>query len=300
MSLDLYNLSDNSDKVQIFYSSGVWVKPRGISMVYIVAIGAGAGGGGGLTKAAGVAGAGGSGGGSGAITRSLIPAILVPDNLYINVGIGGTGGGPSVAGGSGGTTTVDVVPNGDLSTFLVLANGGSGGPAGVTSGVAPAAAVGGVAAAAATNPFIIISVFGIIGGTGLNSNGGSTGNGSSPLYAAGGLPITCGAGGGGIAAANAGSTGGATGGVSTFFAPTVGGSGNRDGENGSFSISPFYSQGGAGGGGSGNVSTNSGNGTRGGNGNIGSGGGGGGTGTSPGVAGNGGNGGNGLVVIVCY
>ena len=45
MSLDLNNLADNSGKVQIFTTSGMWHKPRGISMVYIHIVGGGRGGG---------------------------------------------------------------------------------------------------------------------------------------------------------------------------------------------------------------------------------------------------------------
>ena len=60
-----YNLPDNSYRTQIFYQSGFWTKPSGISMVYITLISAGGGGGGGQTSASGAAGTGGGGGASG-------------------------------------------------------------------------------------------------------------------------------------------------------------------------------------------------------------------------------------------
>ena len=51
--MDLYNLPDKSQKVQIFTTSGMWHKPRGISMVYIHIVGGGGGGNGGGTGALG-------------------------------------------------------------------------------------------------------------------------------------------------------------------------------------------------------------------------------------------------------
>jgi hypothetical protein len=52
-----------------------WVKPAGVSWVYIFAIGAGSGGG----YRIGSGTAAGAGGGSGAVSRLLIPATLIPD-----------------------------------------------------------------------------------------------------------------------------------------------------------------------------------------------------------------------------
>src|SRR5574343_336906 len=67
----------------------VWSKPRGVQMVMILAVGAGGGGGNGFSAAAGSARGGGGGGGSGAISRVIIPAILLPDVLYVSPGVGG-------------------------------------------------------------------------------------------------------------------------------------------------------------------------------------------------------------------
>lgn len=63
-----------------------WVKPRGVSMVRMLLIGAGAGGRIGETTA------GGAGGGSGAVTQWIGPAIFIPDILRISIGAGGGSG----------------------------------------------------------------------------------------------------------------------------------------------------------------------------------------------------------------
>ena len=41
MSLDLYHLSNKNEYSQIFRQSGTWVKPRGVTMIYFLVIGAG-------------------------------------------------------------------------------------------------------------------------------------------------------------------------------------------------------------------------------------------------------------------
>ena len=68
--------------VQFIYNSCNWQKPRGITMVHIIAIGAGGGGGGGHTAATGSAKSGGGGGASGAVSRLYIPANLCPENCF--------------------------------------------------------------------------------------------------------------------------------------------------------------------------------------------------------------------------
>ena len=104
--MDYYHLADNQYKDWVYTgpigtstSSSIffWVKPRGITMVHITAIGAGGGGGTGNSSVS-TAASGGSGGGSGAVTRLTIPAIFLTDSLEITVAGGGTGG----TGGSGG------------------------------------------------------------------------------------------------------------------------------------------------------------------------------------------------------
>jgi len=62
-----------------------WVKPRGTKMVFIFAVG-----GGGAGAFSGVS-AGALGGGTGAQTTVLIPAMMIPDILYVWTGRGGLG-----------------------------------------------------------------------------------------------------------------------------------------------------------------------------------------------------------------
>ena len=84
--MDLYNLPDKSQKVQIFTTSGMWHKPRGISMVYIHIVGGGGGGNGGGTGALGTVRAGGGGGAGGNTSKLCLPAVLISDSLVIEIG----------------------------------------------------------------------------------------------------------------------------------------------------------------------------------------------------------------------
>ena len=77
MSIDLFDITDNSYKTQVFYQSGTWVKPRGITMVSFFVVGAGGGGGRGANLATNLGNYGGGGGGGGAVSRLLIPAIFL-------------------------------------------------------------------------------------------------------------------------------------------------------------------------------------------------------------------------------
>ena len=120
----VYNLANIDYKTNVFYSSGSWTIPQGVSMVSILAVGAGGGGGGGVTNTSANARSGGGGGGSGAMTRIVIPAICITDTLVINIGTGGAGGASNGGtGGNGGLTYVDMQGpnNGVLQTFLLVA-----------------------------------------------------------------------------------------------------------------------------------------------------------------------------------
>jgi len=77
-----------------------WLKPPGISFVHIITIGPGAGGSGAYPYAAGTAARGGSGGGGGAMNSVFLPSYLVPDIVYVNIGLGGQGGGSSTVTGT--------------------------------------------------------------------------------------------------------------------------------------------------------------------------------------------------------
>jgi len=142
--IDYYNLADNQYHNQVYtgpigtnasLSTFYWVKPRGITMVHITAIGAGGGGASG-NQSTGTAASGGSGGGSGAITRLTIPAILLSESLKVTVGAGGTGGTGGSGGANGASTYVDIA-RGDttvIQTRVVFAAAGSGGNVGLAGG----------------------------------------------------------------------------------------------------------------------------------------------------------------------
>src|SRR6266550_1648778 len=76
-----------------------WNKPRGASMCYMICIGGGGGGGASTSTTSSGAGGGGSSAGQSTI---LIPAILIPDQLFIQIGAGGAGGASSSASGGAG------------------------------------------------------------------------------------------------------------------------------------------------------------------------------------------------------
>jgi hypothetical protein len=287
--LDLYNFSQRNN-FQIFYSSDIWTKPRGVSNILITAIGGGGGGGGGFSAISGGAKSGGGGGGSAGISRLHLPAILVPDLLSITIGQGGSGGTATIAGSNGGQTRVDVTDSTNASqTYFLLANGGGGGGAGNTSARGTAGAAGTTSTSAAalfSNLGHTTFVAGMIGATGglpsLNSNGLSITIGILPA-----VTLTGGAGGGGRSG-----NGGAITGVGQL--PTIAGgtTTSPNGSGGFYRIKGFYSLGGGGG-----VGRDALPGGNGGVGGPGSGGGGGGAGTT---GGSGGNGGNGLVIITCW
>jgi hypothetical protein len=86
--MDLFDIANTDNRTQFFYTSGVWRKPPGVCMVFIVCIGAGGGGGGGFTRTSGQNGAGGGGGASGTFYNVLLPANSVPDELFNNPPLG--------------------------------------------------------------------------------------------------------------------------------------------------------------------------------------------------------------------
>ena len=284
MSLDLYNIADNSQRTQVFYNSGYYNIPKNATNVMIVAIGAGGGGGNGFSNTAGTARGGGGGGGAGSITRVILPISIITEQLFITVGTGGA------ANTAGTTTSVDCARGTNtLMTRLLIANGGSGGANGTNI------AAGGGGAGGATSSFTTfnLSHYGNYSSSGSQAggNGGSQNGGAGVTISYGvsaGFPTTSGAGGGGIGTANTPFAGGDITGIG--FVPTNPGATTvtLTGNTGIFSLTPFRSVGGSGGASSATVGGN------GGNGNIGSGGGGGGAGVTGGT---GGRGGDGLVII---
>jgi hypothetical protein len=291
----VYDLADTRYKTEVFYETGTWIKPQGITMISITAIGAGGGGGGGETAAVTVARFGGGGGGSGAITRLIIPEMFISDSLNVVIGTGGAGGVSGAGtGGNGGPTYVDMPVADRDNTFsrVITASGGTG--------TARNAGAGGIVADVALSLYSTLGVWMAIAGQA--GTAGLTTTATSVTYGGTvGVPVTGGAGGGGMALNSpTPSNGGNI--IGSGFVPTIsGGTGNTAvsaGTMGVHSLTPFYSTGGTGGGGGGTTPISGG---IGGNGNIGSGGGGGGAGTTPtGAGGAGGRGGDGLVIIQCW
>lgn len=260
-----YPTPQNAD-VQIFSQGGstsTWVKPQGCSFVYFFLLGAGGNGAGGTTSAAG------GGGGASGTYKLLIPAFLIPDQLRVQVGLGG--------GGNASTNDTKITYQQKNGTGYDLIGMTTGGNASGTSAGGAGTEIG------PSTPFRIA-------GFAIGANGAS---GAAAGAAVSSQNISCGGAGGATTTTGTGSI------VSNILYgyPAVSGGSGTTGGNGSDGISVtsgiMYFTGGAGGGGS-----TTGSGGNGGNGGIGSGGGGGGictTGTS-----NGGRGGDGLVVIISW
>jgi hypothetical protein len=155
-----------------------WIKPQGASFVWFTLIGAG-GGGGGVDSTNVFYGAG---GGSGAVTNCLVPAFLIPDDLRILVGVGGTAGTTSVNGGSGTATSVIYQQKDGTGYTLLTANAGSGGTAGTGSNDAPAAAGG---TASTSNYFSAMGIFQSVAGQD-STTGGTTQGASATTFLSGG------------------------------------------------------------------------------------------------------------------
>lgn len=186
-----------------------WRKPRGCKMIYMLAVGGGSSGGCGLNS--GASSGGGAGGGSGAQSSLLIPAAVLPDELFIQAGAGGQQPASLVSaavGVVGIPTYVCLEPTSLVAQLTILfAN------AGPVTGTAATTTVGGVAGSAAAVATIANMPFagrglyqffagqaGVAGGTsttagvdrtlafqsGIIVTGGSGGGGSSATPGAGG------------------------------------------------------------------------------------------------------------------
>jgi hypothetical protein len=203
--LDVFGIpSPQQSNYQEFYGGGTtrdWVKPRGVSMVRFMLIGAGGGGGvGNATSGAG-------GGGSGAVTSWIGPAIFIPDILRITIGAGGTSG-------VNGTASSVIYQAKDGTGYTLLtANGGTSGTAGVVAG--------GNGATVSTNNYfgasgIFSSISGQAGSDGSATAAGDNVTSSSTTFLSGGA-------GGAGAAANTGGSVEPNYGYPTLPATTAGG-----------------------------------------------------------------------------
>lgn len=291
--IDLNNLTIKNVNPTYYFSSGVWVKPRGITNVQITAIGAGGGGGGGGSQPSLTNKGAGGGGASGGLSRVFFPAYLLPDILNIRVGIGGDGGAPQVAGSPGGATIVEL-PN-SLSTaasYFLLANGGGGGGLGSNT-VQGTRGTPAAVATTASAVYVNLGIFSFDPGYTGSLGGGPTGSpGETLAIGNNGFVVMGGCGGGSSGSTSRNNNGGGLTGAIDIPSIAGGTITTPNGTDGFYRIKYFYSTGGAGG--RGNDASPGGNG---GNGAPGSGGGGGGAGTTGGT---GGKGGDGLVIITCW
>ena len=235
-----------------------WTNPRNeYSNAIILAAGGGGGGRPGTTTT------GGRGGGAGGFGHVYCPLSLLPDSLYIQVGLGGN---PDT---NGGTTYINIYPYIQIGNNLIQCIGGL---TNLTGGVVTINNTLGVAQ-------------GYQGGNG-GTGGANFGTNSLPAT---GTPIY---GGGGGAATAVGVGGGMTS-VSSLYTSVAGASGANNGADGFVIQKPFTVFGGCG------AASDGVDGYNGGNGIMGSGGGGGGA-NPTGILGVGGKGGDGFVIIICY
>jgi hypothetical protein len=246
-----------------------WTNPRNeYSNAIILAAGGGASGGAGNTTT------GGGAGGAGGFGHIYCPLSLLPDTLYIQVGLGGLGS--AGTGAAGATTYINLYPSTQTANNLITCTGGGRGQTGGTAGSGGAVTINNTLGVAQ----------GYTGGGG--TAGVTTGTATSSLPTTG-SPIY---GGGGGSFGGAGVGGGMTS-VSSLYPSIAGATGTNVGDNGFVIQKPFTVFGGCGAGAGGGIGRNAGNGI------MGSGGGGGG-GASGGSIGTGGNGGDGFVIIICY
>lgn len=285
--LDLSHIPNSQQDIKFFYASGsawqTWQKPRKCNYVYIMCIGGGSGGQGGGNNGPEGVGAG-VGGGSGAITKVLYNSQLLPDTLYIQVGLGGIGGTSPFFPSSGTRSIVALQPTVAPQNLVAI-----------SGNVAANTPNGETVSTQATSTFYTLGNF--ISINGQTNNGGDITPLSSTVVSAG----ASGANGGGFDSGIGSSI------LSSQLTPKINGGGyaidgsnGGNGEDGITSFKPFFSTGGAGGGAS--DSNTIGNGGNGGKGGIGSGGGSGGSANTDlgGTLGKGGDGGDGLVIIISF
>lgn len=286
----------------------VWNKPKNCMFIRILCIGGGGGGSSGFPSATTNARGGGGGGSCSSICYITVPAVFLPDRLYISSGVGGRGGASSTTvsnpGSPGLTSYVCIAPSNTNIYRLCYSFSGNGSGGGAATAIAA-----GSAGSAGGTPALSTALqafqghFNAYSGT-AGANGGAAAGavGSNITYPTTGLLLSGGAGG-------AGGAGFAGGNITqpasqdatlTLFQTLIGGVagtvGSTIGGNGSDGVElyqPLLATGGSGGGSSFDGTARGGDG---GDGGFGCGGGGGGAGGTDG-GGAGGNGGPGLVVI---
>jgi hypothetical protein len=308
--IDVFDVPNLGVYNKVFYPNSsswqVWKKPSNIKFIYFYVIGSGGAGGGGRTGNINTGG-GGGGGASSSISVGLFPAFLLPDTLYIQVGLGLNGAIANQGASSGQLSYVSVAPNTTaINIVMQSGNVSAGGGGGGTSSLA---GVGGTAGTIWTYANFPLAEMGMV-----TSVGGQNGASGGTTVSVGGsvtptLPISGGAGGGGESSSVQSFAGGNI--IGSGFLPTISGGTNNvntslvNGNDGFISIVPTTESfldlpllftGGSGGGA---CHTTGFTGGFGGDGSYGSGGGGGGA-SYNGTGGSGGRGGDGLILITCW
>lgn len=304
--IDYFNLISTDKNSQIFYAAGsevwqTWTKPNGCKFVHFYLLGGGGGGSSGRTDVTfSVTREGGGGGGSSSFAQGYFPSNLIPDTLFVCVGMGGSGQTSIMNGTSGGISFISISPTSADTANIILRSGNVG----ATCSNARTGGIGGTVFVGSTG---ILSFLGQIQNT-VGSNGLAGGTNASPVGSSiSAYFLTGGAGGGAVrSVGNSSNNGGGL--TGSGYIPTIGG-GNTTGNPNGLSNPLFYFPtqdygmnnpmtfiGGLGG--AGLDATNGGDG---GDGSYGcGGGGGGGSTTGNGIGGRGGNGGNGLVIITSW
>lgn len=302
--IDMFNLSNPYLNTQVFTAATTqwqtWTKPDKAKMVYIFCLGGGGGGGGGRTAAINSS-TGGGGGASSAITVALYQASLLPDTLYLQVGIGGDGGIASGVGTAGTISYISYRPDTTAINLLLQSSattpgggGAGGGTVGGTGGTAPT--VWNYVTAVNGGLGLVTTEVGQAGTVGTSSAGTITN--LTPISI-----VTGGAGGGGTSSAGTGYNGASilgSGFLNTISTGVINAADSTiHGGNGYNTLYinklPNFFTGGAGGS---SATTSARTAGKGGNASYGSGGGGGG-GSYNGAGGAGGKGGDGLIIIAC-
>lgn len=285
-----------------------WTKPRGAKFVYMIAVGGAASGG--VALNSGTTSGGGPGGGSGAQSTLFIPAMFLPDVLYIQAGQGGQQPQTLVSAALGVAGTITYVcfePNTTLAAALTVLFASPG--TATTAATTTTGGTGGTAAVIATianMPLAGRGAYQFFAGQAGSAGGPNNGTGVAQTYPTTGLMVQGGAGGGGNNAGTSNFVGGAItlAGFGDNF-PAIPGGTAASGATpagagaGGTMLKPFLYTGGTGGGGSSN--TAGGLAGRGGNGGLGCGGGGaGGSNTTVTTLARPGDGGPGFVIIMSW
>lgn len=181
---DVIEYTGNSSTAGASWS--IWRKPPNRSMCYIFLLGSGGCGGTGTIGAASSA-AGGGGGGSSSQVILTIPMFLLPEKLFISVGMGSAAAGVA--------SYICVAPNTTVNHILAISNGGGAG-GNASGGTGGTGGTAGSVPTASTMPlgWNFASVLAGQAGTA----GGTISAGTALTLPTTGLRVTGGTGGGGL------------------------------------------------------------------------------------------------------